>query len=134
MRSAYARYVALIGREPAPMTADYAALIARGEVWVATQDACPGAVLVGVLVLRPQPPALLLDNVAVLPAWQRRGIGRALLAYAESQARQQGLSEVTLYTNAKMVDNQRLYAALGYVETDRRVEAGFSRVFFRKPL
>jgi len=31
-----------------------------------------------------------------------------------------------------MHENQRLYSLLGYVETGRRVEAGFDRVFFEK--
>ncbi len=34
VRAAYAGYVERIGREPAPMTADYQALIAAREVWV----------------------------------------------------------------------------------------------------
>ena len=33
-----------------------------------------------------------------------------------------------------MVENIHLYRKLGYVETDRRVEDGFARVFFRKPI
>ena len=34
-RAAYAPYVPRIGREPAPMVADFAAAIAAGQVWVA---------------------------------------------------------------------------------------------------
>src|SRR5690242_15022562 len=60
VRAAYARYVERIGREPAPMTADYGRLIAAGEVWVIRV----GEGIAGVLVLRPQPPALLVENVA----------------------------------------------------------------------
>jgi hypothetical protein len=41
---------------------------------------------------------------------------------------------VTLYTNEAMVENLRLYRRLGFVETDRRVEDGYRRVFFRKSL
>jgi ribosomal protein S18 acetylase RimI-like enzyme len=126
---AYALCVPRIGREPAPMTADYAGLIGRGEIWV-TEEA--GGV-VGVLVLRPEPASLLLENVAVLPAFQGRGIGRALIAFAEKHAGELGLPEVTLYTNERMTENLRLYPALGYVETGRRLEEGFARVYFRKP-
>ncbi len=45
-----------------------------------------------------------------------------------------GLPEVSLYTNEAMVENLRLYPRLGFVETGRRVEDGYRRVFFRKSL
>ena len=112
------------------MTADYADLIGRGEVWVADE----AGRVVGVLVLRPGATELLLENVAVVPERQGRGIGRVLIAFAERKARDLGLTEISLYTNERMVENIHLYRKLGYVETDRRVEDGFARVFFRKPI
>lgn len=110
------------------MTADYEALIGRREVWVASED----DTLAGVLVLRAGPDSVLLENVAVTPAKQGRGVGQALLAFAEQHARDLGLHEIVLYTNELMTENLRLYPRLGYVETDRRVEDGYSRVYFRK--
>ena len=130
VRAAYAEYVERIGREPAPMGADYAALIAEGGVWVARSRAG----IAGVLVLRPQPPSLLLENVAVAPAHRGRGLGRALVAFAEEHARAHGFDAVTLYTNERMTENLAMYPALGYAETGRRVEDGFARVYFRKPV
>ncbi len=130
MREAYALYVPRIGREPAPMAADYAELVARCEVWVAAE----GDEIVGVLVLRPEPGSLFLENVAVAPSRQGRGIGSALLAFAEDQARGLRLPEVTLYTNEAMTENLSFYPARGYVETERRFDEGFHRVFFRKLL
>ena len=130
MREAYALYVPRSGREPAPMTADYAELVGRDEVWVAEE----GGDVAGVLVLRPRPASLFLENVAVAPARQGRGIGSALLAFAEEHARSLGLGEITLYTNDRMTENLRFYLARGYVETDRRFDEGFHRVFFRKTL
>jgi hypothetical protein len=44
------------------------------------------------------------------------------------------LSRVRLYTNALMVENQRLYESLGYVETGRSHEHGHDRVFYAKLL
>jgi ribosomal protein S18 acetylase RimI-like enzyme len=128
VRAAYAHYVERIGREPAPMTADYEALIDAGEVWVARA----GEDVAGVLVLRPQPPALLLENIAVAPGRQGQGLGRALMAFAEDRARAEGLAEVVLYTNERMTENLRFYPALGYAETGRAVQDGFARVFYRK--
>jgi ribosomal protein S18 acetylase RimI-like enzyme len=55
-----------------------------------------------------------------------------LIAFAEDHARELGLDAVTLYTNEAMTENLRLYPALGFVETGRRVEDGYRRVYFRK--
>jgi GNAT superfamily N-acetyltransferase len=130
VRAAYAIYVERIGRPPAPMRADYNALVAAREVWVACEDEA----IVGVLVVRPRQNSLILENVAVSPTEQGRGIGRALIGFAERHASELGLPAVELYTNERTTENLSLYPALGYVETDRRREAGFSRVFFRKQL
>lgn len=129
-RAAYRPYIERIGREPAPMRADFDALIGAGAVWVATED---GRV-VGVLVLELQDTALLLESVAVDPAHQGHGIGRSLIDHAEQVARDAGLSAVDLYTNAHMTENLRLYPSLGYDLIERRREDGFDRVFFRKSL
>jgi ribosomal protein S18 acetylase RimI-like enzyme len=128
--AAYRPYIERIGREPAPMGADFGALIAAGDVWVATDHDR----VVGVLVLRLHDPVLLLESVAVDPAHQGRGIGRSLIEHAEQVARDAGLGGVDLYTNAQMTENLRLYPSLGYDVIDRRREDGFDRVFFRKSL
>lgn len=130
VRAAYALYVPRIGREPAPMTADYGALVAAAETWVATVAGEIG----GVLVIRPAGSELLLENVAVDPPLQGRGIGRTLIAFAERWALEHGLEAVTLYTNEAMTENLGLYPALGFVETGRRTEDGYRRVYFRKHL
>ena len=130
-RQAYARYVPRIGRPPAPMGADYAALIAAGDVSVAT--GADGGFL-GFIVYRAAGRDLLLENVAVLPGAAGRGIGKALIAHCEQAARAQGAAAVRLYTNAKMTENLALYPRLGYAETARRSEDGFERVYFEKRL
>jgi ribosomal protein S18 acetylase RimI-like enzyme len=132
VREAYARYVARIGREPAPMTADYAALIAGGFVYVLRDPAGQG--VRGVLVLMPVDGAMFIENVAVRPAHQGRGLGRRLLTFAEESAKATGLSEVRLYTNELMTENIVYYGRLGYEEVDRRQDGGFRRVFIRKVL
>jgi GNAT superfamily N-acetyltransferase len=127
-RDAYAPYVSRIGREPAPMSADHALLIARGEVWVAAHE----DELSGFVVLRAGAESLLLESVAVSTPYRGQGIGRELIAFAERHARELGLGSVELYTNALMTENLRYYPRLGYVEYDRRREHGFDRVYFRK--
>lgn len=130
VEAAYAPYEPRIGRAPAPLGANYAALVAAGDAWVAVSDRR----VVGVLVIRQEGEDLHLENVAIDPASQRRGHGRRLIAFAERRAVELGLSGVTLYTNETMVENLRLYPRLGYVETERRVEDGYRRVYFRKHL
>jgi ribosomal protein S18 acetylase RimI-like enzyme len=130
VEAAYGVYVERIGRRPAPMDADYAALIEAGLVTVAERD---GA-LVGLLVLVPEADHVLVENVAVDPAAQRTGLGRRLMTHAEDEARARGLRELRLYTNEKMAENVAWYPRLGYRETERRAESGFSRVFFAKRL
>ena len=130
VEAAYSGYVPRIGRPPAPMTADYETLVAAGDVWVGDADGR----IVGVLVIRASGDALELENVAVDPAAQGLGHGRTLVGFAESRARELGLEAVELYTNEAMVENVQLYPRLGFVETERRVEDGYRRVYFRKTL
>lgn len=111
------------------MDADYDEAVRRGSVWVATDD---GSV-VGVLVLIPRPDHLLLENIAVTPTAQGRGIGNQLLAFAEDIARRRGLDEIRLYTHETMIENLAYYARHGYTETHRAQQDGFHRVFLSKP-
>ena len=129
-RAAYQMYVVRIGREPAPMTADYGRAVDTGQAWVAEHDDR----IVGLLVIVPAKRHLLLENVAVAPQAQGQGVGRRLLHLAEEQARAQGLSEVRLYTNEKMPENFAYYVRHGYRETHRGADNGFRRVFFTKVL
>ena len=127
---AYRHYIARIGKPPGPMLDDYVARVLEGMVWVLEE----GSVIAGIIMLLPAPNYLLLDNIAVSPARQGLGFGRRLLAFAEAEALRRGYREIRLYTHQTMVENQRLYASIGYQETGRGTEAGFDRVFMRKPL
>ncbi|MCB1391325.1 MAG: GNAT family N-acetyltransferase [Rhodobacteraceae bacterium] len=129
--AAYARYVPRIGRRPAPMDADYGALVARGFARVAVDDT---AALLGFVTFWPKGDHLYLDAVAVRPEAAGRGIGRALVGAAEAEGRALGLPEIRLYTNAAMEGNLTLYPHLGYRQLDRRIDEGFDRVFFVKAL
>ncbi|MEO8424660.1 MAG: GNAT family N-acetyltransferase [Actinomycetota bacterium] len=126
--AAYAKYVGRIGRRPAPMFADYLAAIVRGEVFVRGEPLC------GFVVLIPATDHIFLETIAVSPQLQRRGHGRALMAFAEGRALELGLSEVRLYTGECMWENRKMYRRLGYEEFDRRAENGYPRIFFKKIL
>jgi ribosomal protein S18 acetylase RimI-like enzyme len=132
VHAAYFHYIARLGREPAPILADYAALIGRGLVYVlrepAVREVC------GVLVIEPRDEAMFIENVAVHPEYQHKGLGRRLLQFAERQAVSKRLNEMRLYTNELMTENIRYYRCLGYEEIDRRTEHGYRRVYMRKLL
>ena len=128
--AAYEKYVDRIGREPAPVSADYERIAESGDAWVAEQ----GGRLVGLLVVAAARDHLLIENVAVAPQAQGLGIGRELLRLAEEQARAHGLHDVRLYTNEAMTENLEFYPRRGFRETGRAVQDGFHRVFFAKPV
>jgi GNAT superfamily N-acetyltransferase len=127
---AYRNYIARMGKPPGPMLDDYAARVLAGAVWVLEE----GAAIAGIIVLLPTTNYLLLDNIAVSPARHALGLGRRLLAFAEAEALRRGYREIRLYTHQTMVENERLYASIGYEETGRGTEAGYDRVFMRKQL
>jgi len=129
VRDAYAHYVPRIGGEPAPMTADYDQVMARGQAWVAEQR----GQLVGLLVLVSADDHLLLENIAVAPNRQGSGIGALLLNKAEEQAHASGLP-VRLYTNQTMTENLTYYTRHGYHETHRTTQDGYCRVYFVKTI
>jgi ribosomal protein S18 acetylase RimI-like enzyme len=128
--AAYAKYLDRMEKPPAPLLADYAALIARGEVYIL---ALRGEIA-GALVIEAQDRALLIENVAVDPAAQGQGLGRRLMAFAEHYAWKRGLRELRLYTNEVMIENLAFYRRLGFEEVERRVDDGYHRIFLRKPL
>ncbi len=70
----------------------------------------------------------------MLPTHHGRGIGRALLELAERRAAAAGRTRVRLFTHVTMLENQRLYERIGYVETHRAGDAGLVRVFYEKSL
>lgn len=130
VKAAYSPYVERIGAEPAPMTANYAAVVQSQGVVLAYD----GARLLGVLVTEPHPNYLLIENVAVAPQAQGMGIGGRLLDHAEMEAKDLGLPKLRLYTNAKMTENLGYYYRRGYREVDRRNEDGFDRVYFSRSI
>ncbi len=130
VRAAYGHYAARLGKPPGPMLDDYGQRVADKQAWVLEDEGKPA----GVLILEDGDGSLLLDNLAVLPATQGRGYGRALIAFAEQEARRRGYAEIRLYTNALMTENLALYGRLGFHETGHVTEKGYERVYMAKAL
>ena len=112
------------------MDSDYEALLGQGRVWVAEDE---GQVL-GILVLEEAADHLLVENLAVAPRAQGRGVGRRLLDHADDRARAAGLPEVRLYTHERMTENLAYYPRRGFRETHRETQGEHRRVFFTKVL
>lgn len=130
VRAAYARWVPLIGREPKPMGADYDAAVRDHRVDLAYL----GDELAALIETIPQPDHLLVENVAVAPAFQGQGLGRFLMAHADRLAAAQGHVEMRLYTNQRFAENIRLYLELGY-GIDREEESALGvTVYMSKPI
>lgn len=108
--AAYAQWVPLIGREPLPMTTNYDDAIATHIVAVLEND----GVMCGVLELISEKDHVLIENIAVHPDHQRRGLGRTLMNHAESTAGELGHPEIRLYTNAFFRSTLQFYDVLGY--------------------
>lgn len=110
VREAYGPWVELIGREPMPMTVDYAAALAAHRFDVLEAEGRLEALIETVAT----GDHLLIVNIAVRPGLHGRGMGRALLAHAEDLARQAGLAELRLYTNQRFARNIEIYRRFGY--------------------
>ncbi|KAF5622100.1 acetyltransferase [Fusarium tjaetaba] len=132
VNAAYEKYIPRIGKPPAPMTADYTSLLITHDIFILRTAQSP----VGALVLQHEPDsdAIKIENLVVDPSAQGRGYGKVLMRYAGEFTRSRGCSALELYTNVKMFENLGLYLKMGFVETGRRAEDGFERVYFRKEL
>jgi len=129
-RAAYAKWVPLIGREPKPMAADYEAAVRDHRVDLAFI----GEELAGLIEMIPEDEALLIENLAVAPAFQGRGIGRLLLDHAETVAAWLGKPGIGLYTNTAFAENVALYQRLGYrIDREEPYLGGFT-VYLSKPV
>lgn len=130
VRSAYALYLDRMEREPAPLQADYPALIGKQVVTLAEVD----GKLMGMLVCYRRDDALHVENVAVDPVFQGRGVGGLLMDHVENLARSGNLARVELYTNEVMTENISFYEARGYIIRERAEQDGYARIFFELKL
>ena len=129
-RAAYAKWVPLIGREPKPMGADYEEAVVRDRIDLLYVD----GVLAALIQLIEEPGCLLVENVAVSPDFQGRGLGKRMMAHAETVAADLGLTKMRLYTNKAFAENIALYLNLGYRLDGEEVLANGVRVDMSKAL
>lgn len=112
------------------MRADFDRHFERGELFLVADDRENA----GYVVWWMASDHLFVDNIAIMPKFQGKGIARAVFTQLEKRAIAALVPTIELYTNAMMHGNLRFYPLLGFVETDRRREHGFDRVYFRKDI
>jgi N-acetylglutamate synthase-like GNAT family acetyltransferase len=130
VNAAFEDYIPLIGRKPLPMTADHNDLIQNHDAWVLEEN----NEIIGVLELVIKIDSLYIDTVAVKPSHQSRGLGKQLLKFSETRARELGMNATTLFTNERYTALLEMYARRGYVETHRVHVQGTDAVHLRKTL
>lgn len=110
VRRAYAQWIPVIGREPLPMKADYEKAVREHEI-----DLLHAAGrLVALIEVFAAADHLFIENIAVLPEEQGKGLGHRLLRHAEARAKGGGLRELRLLTNQAFATNVRLYRSVGF--------------------
>lgn len=109
-REAYAKWVPVIGREPAPMTAGGSSRLSREQGAFSSRTS------------------------RWLPLSWGKGLGRSLMAHAEQVAASSGFAEIRLYINELFAENVRLYRTLGYKVDRGEAFRGGSRVHMRKSI
>ena len=126
-REAYQKWVAVTGREPLPMRVDYAEALLKNRIdlFYEGDGFAEGRQLAALIETQLEPDHLLIVNVAVAPAFQKRGLGRRLMAHAETLAAEAGRPKLLLYTNSLMTENISLYQMLGYL-IERQQQFGTS--------
>ena len=59
------------------------------------------------------------EGISTVPAWQRRGVARALIARSLKVQRQVGMKESALVCSGDKLNNYKLYASCGFQEVKR---------------
>lgn len=129
-RSAYAKWVSVIGREPLPMKADYEVAVREHLVDLLEVD----SVLAALIEMIPEQEWLLIENIAVEPNFQRRGYARLLLERAQDTALALELKGLRLFTNKLFESNVDLYLRHGFSVDREEPFLGGVTVYMSKSL
>ncbi|MFV0281628.1 MAG: GNAT family N-acetyltransferase [Rhodoblastus sp.] len=154
--AAYAGNARILGATPIPLQADYARILCEKEVWLAGAPDDPAGALIlefrpghragrsralqpaqaphDDAELRPDTGDMLIWSVATHPRTRGAGLGRALLAFAEKRARQEGRPVIRLYTASVYLSNIEWYARHGFEEESRETLADRTMVNMIKKL
>ncbi|MFI7320120.1 GNAT family N-acetyltransferase [Streptomyces venezuelae] len=105
--------MAAIADDEPPTVEELDRYLRAGHAWVAVEaDGAPAAYLIADPL--PDDHALHIEQVTVHPRAARRGVGRALIAYAAGRALEEGATALTLTTFADVPWNAPYYARIGF--------------------
>jgi GNAT superfamily N-acetyltransferase len=113
--------------DDAPLPLDFVTQqFQAGLVWVSVDG---GDTVVGYAVAREVENTLYLQQIDVLPAHGRKGIGTALVTAVCDRAKQQGYKIVSLSTFRTLPWNAPFYAKLGFCPVDAaELTTGFQQI------
>ena len=83
-----------------------------------------GGDIIGSLFCARKDGALYLTRMAVSPAWRKRGVGRALMAAAEAEARRIGATRLTLRVRQNLPGNRVYFEHFGFAVTGEGADPG----------
>lgn len=86
-----------------------------------------GGRLAGCVFCAPRADCLYIGKLAVEPALHGQGIGRALMATAEAEARSLGLPALELQTRIELTENHAAFARMGFARAGETAHPGYDR-------
>ena len=95
----------------------------EGAVFIAEKD----GVLAGCVFCRQREGVLYVGKLAVRPELQREGIGKALIAVVEAEARARKLSALELEVRIELTENHAAFSTLGFRPVAKTSHPGFER-------
>ena len=93
--------------------------------------------MIGCVMVKLEEDDLYFGRLSVVPEARGEGIARRLVEAVEDEARRRELAGVRLGVRIVLVENQKLFSSMGYVETSREAHEGFDHptsINMRKPL
>ena len=87
---------------------------------------------VAVIVLKEHDQYVTINDLAVAPAHQGKGWGKAMLQLGEILANKRGKEQTQLYADVKSEDDFAFYKKAGYSMAANGLDDGYGRVCFQK--
>ena len=126
-QKAYEKYVERMGKEPAPMRP----VIQKEDVVFVCED---NKQVIAFAILVKINDQIILDNIAVDPPHQKKGIGNNFIKFIEEYLMEQKVNKYQLYTNEMMFENIDWYQKIGFKIFKKVTEKGDNRIYFEKEL
>jgi len=127
VHAAYGKWVPIIGRNPLPMDVDYDTALKqhRFDLLHQTEGETTRSSLAAMIETYEEGECLFIENLCVSPKFQRKGLGKLLMQYAQDLAGELQKSCMRLDTNKLFSGNVELYQSLGFkTEWEKPVKGG----------